>query len=155
MNWRSSNSSMTNTVALILGLFAFVFPGRAQSQDFDLSLSKDRPLLEVDLGKFGYDTSSSTKRLPKFIDFTDSNRIALGWLTFDDPTVAEKTGPLTAKPAHRRTCISLYLTLRQVRNRACRSGPRPPLQSASWGSVMEYFSLAPVMYCVCSRPALK
>jgi outer membrane protein assembly factor BamB len=100
MNWRSANSGMTNTVALIFVLFAFVFPGRAQSQDFDPSLSKDRPLLELDLGKFGYDTSSRTKRLPKFVDFTDSNRIALGWLTFDDPTVAEKTGPLTAKPAH-------------------------------------------------------
>src|SRR6266851_4521466 len=73
---------------------------QAQSQDFDPILSKDRPLLEVDLGKFGYDTSSATNRLPKFVDFTDFNRLALGWVTLDDPSLAGKTGSLTARPAH-------------------------------------------------------
>ena len=73
---------------------------QAQSQDFDPILSKDRPLLEVDFGKFGYDTSSATNRLPKFVDFTDFNRLALGWVTLDDPSLAGKTGSLTARPAH-------------------------------------------------------
>ncbi|HEV1993882.1 MAG TPA: hypothetical protein VGR03_06100 [Candidatus Acidoferrum sp.] len=85
--------------AFLAGLAAISGVG-AQSQDFDPTLSKDHPVLELDLGKFGYDTSSGTRRLPKFVDFTDLNRLALGWLTLDDPTLADKTGPLTARPAH-------------------------------------------------------
>jgi len=91
---------MKNGVALLFLLLAFAFPGRVHSQGFDPSLSKDAPVLEVDLGKFGYDTSSSTKRLPKFVDFTSVNQLALSWLTFDDPSVAQNTGPLTARAAH-------------------------------------------------------
>jgi hypothetical protein len=85
--------------AMLAGLAA-VSGVAAQSQDFDPILSKDRPLLELDLGKFGYDTSSATNRLPKFVDFTDFNRLALGWVTLDDPSLAGKTGELTARPAH-------------------------------------------------------
>jgi hypothetical protein len=85
---------------VILAGLAAVSSVRAQSQEFDPPLSKDRPLIEMDLGKFGYDTSSATNRLPKFVDFTDLNRLALGWVTLDDSSLADKTGSLTARPAH-------------------------------------------------------
>jgi hypothetical protein len=100
MSWHLAEFGMKNRAALLFALLAFVFPGRVHSQDFDPSLSKDAPVSEVNLGKFGYDTSSSTKRLPKFVDFTSVNQLALSWLTFDDPSVAQNTGPLTARPAH-------------------------------------------------------
>jgi hypothetical protein len=100
MTWRSAEFGTKNTAALLFALLAFVFPHRVHSQDSDPSLSKDAPVLQVDLGKFGYDTSSGTKRLPKSVDFTSVDQLALSWLTFDDPSVAQNTGPLTARPAH-------------------------------------------------------
>ncbi|MGC1616740.1 MAG: hypothetical protein WA736_18840, partial [Candidatus Acidiferrum sp.] len=58
-------------------------------------------------------TSSSTKRLPKFVDFTSVNQLALSWLTFDDPSVAQDTGPLTARPAHLHVLVLDALTGRK------------------------------------------
>jgi outer membrane protein assembly factor BamB len=98
MNWRSVTASFRNAAALALAGVAFVCVVRAQ--DSEPSASKDHPLLEVDLHKFGYDTSRGTKRLRKFVDFTDSNHLALAWVTLDDPTLADKTGSATARPAH-------------------------------------------------------
>jgi hypothetical protein len=114
MNWHLAEFGMKNTAALLFALLPFVFPDRLQSQDFDPSLSKDAPVLEIDLGKFGYDTSSSTKRLPKFVDFTSVNQLALSWLTFDDPSVAQNTGPLTARPAHLHVLVLDALTGRKL-----------------------------------------
>ena len=105
INGNLGGFGLKNTAALLFALIAFAFPDRVQSQDLDPSLGKDAPVLEVDLGKFGYDTSSSTKRLPKFVDFTSVNQLALSWLTFDDPSVAQNTGPLTARPAHLHVLI--------------------------------------------------
>jgi hypothetical protein len=114
MNWHSAEFGMKNTAALLFALLPFVFPDRVQSQDFDPSLSKDAPVLEIDLGKFGYDTSSSTKRLPKFVDFTSVNQLALSWPTFDDPSVAQNTGPLTPRPAHLHVLVLDALTGRKL-----------------------------------------
>jgi hypothetical protein len=98
MNWRSAKAKFKKSADLIVAGVALVCVVRAQNPD--PSLSRDRPLLELNLRKFGYDTSSATRRLRKFVDFTDSGHLAVAWLTFDDPTLADRTGPLTARPAH-------------------------------------------------------
>jgi hypothetical protein len=100
MEWQSAKSGMMYVIGVILAGLATISGVRAQSQDFDPILSKDHPLVEIDLGKFGYDTSGATNRLPKFVDFTDLNRLALGWVTLDDSALADKTGSQTARPAH-------------------------------------------------------
>jgi hypothetical protein len=98
MKWRFVRVSLTRSAALVLSGVVFVCAARAQEPEpFP---SKDRPLLEIDLRRVGYDTSSATKRLQKFVDFTDASHLAVAWVTLDDPTVADKTGPLTARPAH-------------------------------------------------------
>ncbi len=113
MNWQLAQFSQRKSVALILVGIAFVFVGRAQSQDDELDRWEKRPLLELDLRKFGYDTSNGTKRLRKFVDFTDASHLALAWLTLDDPTQAEKIGPLTPKTAHLHVLVLDPLTGRK------------------------------------------
>lgn len=98
MNWRSAEASFRESATLILAGVALVCAVRAQ--DPEPSSRKDRPRLEVDLQKLGYDTARSTWRSPKFVDFTDASHLAVAWVTLDDPTLADKAGPLTARPAH-------------------------------------------------------
>jgi len=97
MNSRSAKILFTKSAALLFT--GLVLACAAQAQDPDPPLSRDHPLLEVDLHEFGYDTSSVTRRLQKFVDFTDASHLAVAWLTLDDPTQAHETGPLTARPA--------------------------------------------------------
>jgi hypothetical protein len=96
MNWQPAKSDMRNTVAVILLGLAPVFVGRAHSQDLDPSLSKDHPLFEVNLRRFGYDESQNHWRLDKSIDFTDSARLAVAWVTIDDGIIPK---PFKPKPA--------------------------------------------------------
>ncbi len=98
MNWRFVTGSLTRSAALVLSGAVIVCGARAQSpEQFP---SEDRALLELNLRRFGYDASNATKRLQKFVDFTDASHLAVAWVTLDDPTLADKTGPLTARPAH-------------------------------------------------------
>jgi hypothetical protein len=96
---------MGKSVVLVLAGVTALFAGRAQPQGFDPVPSEDRPLWQVDLHKFGYDTSSQTARLQKFVDFTDSGHLAVAWLTLDRPVEAKKTGALTPRPAHLHVLI--------------------------------------------------
>ena len=99
MNSRSAKARFTKSAALLLVGLAIVCLGHAQGPE--PSVSKEHPLLKIDLHQFGYDTSSSTKHLSKFVpSFTDSTHLAIAWLTLDEPELAQKIGPAVAKPAH-------------------------------------------------------
>lgn len=98
MNTRSAKARFAKSAALLLAGLAVVCLG--QSQEPEPSLDRDHPLLEIDLHKFGYDTSRRTGRLHKFVDFTDASHLAVAWLTLDDPADDEKIGPVKARPAH-------------------------------------------------------
>jgi hypothetical protein len=97
MNSRSAKDLVTKSAALLFAGLALICV--VQAQDPEPPLSKDRPLVEIDLHRFGYDTSSATSRLQKFVDFTDASHFAVAWLTLDDPSDG-KIGPLSKKPAH-------------------------------------------------------
>jgi hypothetical protein len=103
MNLRLSNAAFRKLLASTLAAVTFVC--FAPAQDSKPALSKGAPLFEVDLRKFGYDNSGNTRRLQKFVDFTDAGHLAVAWLTLDDPILADKTGPLTARPAHLHALI--------------------------------------------------
>ncbi len=83
MNWKLAT--------VFLAIMFLVVAVRAQAPD--PSSGKDHPVLEVDLRKFGYDTSKASRHLPKFVDFIDSGHLAIAWLTLDDAAPA-------AGPAH-------------------------------------------------------
>jgi len=97
MNSRSVRAVFMKSAALLFAGLVLVCV--AQAQVPEPPLSKDRPLVEIDLHQFGYDASSANRRLQKFADFTDASHLALGWLTLDDPRDG-KTGPLSSKAAH-------------------------------------------------------
>ena len=62
----------------------------AYSQNLDPSVTNDRPVLKVNLHSYGFSPSSLEARLPIFVDFTDSNHIAIAWQTYDDPSEARR-----------------------------------------------------------------
>lgn len=96
MNWQPAKVNCLKSATSLLTVIFLLGAGHAQIPDS--SSDKDRPLLEVDLRKFGYDTSSATRHLPKFVDFTDSGHLAVAWLTLDNPTPG-------AGPAHLHTLV--------------------------------------------------
>ena len=99
MNSGSAKALFTKSAALLLAGLTVVCLGQAQEPE--PPLRREPPLLKTDLHRFGYDTSRSTNHLSKFVpSFTDSTHLAIAWLTLDDPSIADKTGPATARPAH-------------------------------------------------------
>jgi hypothetical protein len=143
MKRRSVKASFRQSVALVLSGVALVCAVRAQ--DSKPALSKEGPRLEVDLHKFGYDTSRSTRRLRKFVDFTDSSHLAVAWLTLDDPTLADKTGPLTARPAH------LHVVVLDVR-----TGQRVGVQAWSTPSTpVRFLGASDGRFLTCTGNALR
>jgi hypothetical protein len=82
--------------------------GRGWTQDSEVVPTRDRPALELDLMKFGYERyRSAHDRWPTFVDFTDANRLALAWLTPDDRVgvAAEKAYWASPVPAHLHVLI--------------------------------------------------
>jgi hypothetical protein len=100
MNSQGAKSSFRRLAPQILLAIVVAFAVEAKSQDWEPTPTKDRPLLELDLRKFGYERYHNSHGIwPTFVDFTD-NRLVLAWLTPDDRTAAAKTGVLTPTPAH-------------------------------------------------------
>lgn len=81
-------------VVLLLG------PALEPSQDIEPPPSEARPLLKLDLRKFGYKSRGSWKPDYLSVDFADANQLVFGWTILDDPTLDKKVGPLTATPSH-------------------------------------------------------
>jgi hypothetical protein len=93
--------SIRNSVVVILIGAALAFAGEAHLQDLEPSLSKDHPLLELDLRSIGYQRFvPGVSNLPTFVDFTDATHVALAWLTLDARTATKKTRPRAPEPAH-------------------------------------------------------
>jgi hypothetical protein len=79
----------------------FASASRAQLQERDPPLSKDKPRFEVDLRKFGYERFGDKKAVRPIrirVDFTDVNSLALAWATADDLGTHKKTVLPTARP---------------------------------------------------------
>jgi hypothetical protein len=83
---------------LFFGALFLVAPLR--SQTFDLPITKDQPILKINLHDFGYANSRENFRLSRFVDFTDANHIAVAWLTYDDPASRRNKPAFMASPAH-------------------------------------------------------
>lgn len=98
MNWQSMKAGLRKSATQVLAGVALVYGVRAQ--DADPTLNNGRPLVQVDLRKYGYDTSSRTRPLHKFADYTDSSHLAVAWLTLDNRSGDTKAEPLATKPAH-------------------------------------------------------
>lgn len=96
MNWRLPPRKARNIVAVIFSIFIFLEPALSQES---IQTTKDRPLLEIDLRKFGYEAFPFRWHLHKAVDFTDSSHIAVAWVTGEHGSV-RKQGKLATGQLH-------------------------------------------------------
>ncbi len=95
------NPDITKWVLGALMIAFFASASRAQLQERDPPLSKDKPLFEVDLRKFGYERFGDKEAVRPIrirVDFTDVNGLALAWATADDLGTHKKTVLPAARP---------------------------------------------------------
>jgi len=79
--------------AISLAAFAAVFfSAPLHSQSLDPAPTKERPILQINLRKFGYD-SKNARNLHNSVQFTDSDRIAIGWVSTEDLTSGQQPIP--------------------------------------------------------------
>jgi hypothetical protein len=95
-------SNALPAIAFLVVVLACAVQGQAQTI---VPPTKDHPLLEVDVRKFGYERLNGSMRTHTFVDFTDNDHLAVGWLTLENPSRAKKFGPLVMRPAHLRALI--------------------------------------------------
>ncbi len=95
------------SIATVLAGVAIVCGVRAQARESKPTTGSDRPLWEIDLRQFGYERwlRRSTRPLPLFVDFTDVDHLAVGWIRPDIPHVDGRRAPLGPEPAHLNVVI--------------------------------------------------
>jgi hypothetical protein len=94
-------SDITKWVLGALMVASLASATRAQPQERDPPLSRDKPLFEVDVRRFGYERFSDKKAVRPIrirVDFIDANSLSLAWATADDLGTHKKTVQATARP---------------------------------------------------------
>lgn len=101
---REANTQQLNSklVTLFLLLILVAFAGRARAQSSDPPFSKDKPLLEVDVRKFGYERTvkKAVRPVRILMDFTDTDHLALAWAIPEIQPVQRGAVYLGPPPAH-------------------------------------------------------
>src|SRR5208282_2203419 len=98
MNSRQRNN-LRRGVALLLATGLLVI-GRTRAQEPEPPPTKDHPLVEMDLRELGFKGYENPRtRWPIFVDFTDANTVALGWLTPANRVAAKHGGALAPAAA--------------------------------------------------------
>jgi hypothetical protein len=94
--------TIEKTLGLVLLLVVPVLSAQTKSQTLEPepALSKDRPLLELSLQKYGYKPHASGRPDYWSLAFADTDDLVLGWTTLDNPSGDEKKGYLTPTPSH-------------------------------------------------------
>jgi hypothetical protein len=101
MTLRAVRSGSPKLVAACVVALTIACVPEVRSQSAEPPPTGDKPIVEVDLHKFGYERYRNTHAIwPTFLDFIDIQNLALAWMTPDDRTAAAKTGILTPTPAH-------------------------------------------------------
>jgi hypothetical protein len=93
MNWRVTITKTAQVVALVL-LAALFLVAPLRSQDLDSALTKDQPILKINLRKLGYRNSQRSTVYKTFVNFTDSGRIAVGWVSTGTPEPPHDSPPI-------------------------------------------------------------
>jgi hypothetical protein len=80
-------------------------PGSAPAHSFKADVTRDRPLLELNLRHYGYKPRSAGRSDFLSLGFVDAHHILFGWTTFDRSNGTEKIGPFTPAPSHLHALI--------------------------------------------------
>jgi hypothetical protein len=109
-----------NSVSLVaFAVLFFVTP--LHSQDPDSVPTQERPILQINLHKFGYNSKNAI-RLNSPVQFTDSNRIAIGWVSVEDPRGVPAPSPSDKGTSQLHL---LFLDARTGKNRRTETWPAP------------------------------
>jgi hypothetical protein len=100
MSRQWSLSKIERTVFLAAIVLVSCLGPPADSQDLDPASAKNQAALKINLRKYDFNASSIDARLPIFVDFTDSNHVAIAWQTYDNPAEARRTKFLDAVAGH-------------------------------------------------------
>lgn len=101
MTLRAIESAFPKLVALCVVGFTIALLPEVRSQNAEPPPGKDKPIVDIDLHKFGYERYRNTHTIwPTFVYFIDVQNLALAWVTPDDREAAARTGILTPTPAH-------------------------------------------------------
>ena len=98
MNLHRRERNIVKALGLGLLVAASLVPVQAQSQGSEPAFSRDRPLYEMDLRKYGFAPLVSGRRDFLSLDFADANRLVFAWTTADNPRADKKKGP--HRPSH-------------------------------------------------------
>jgi len=100
MNGRQKMKTIAGSLALLFLVVVPLVSGQTNSQPLEPAPSRDHPLLEIDVRKFGYKPRGSGARDSFSLAFTESNDILAAWTTLDDSHSKTKIRTNTPVPAH-------------------------------------------------------
>lgn len=137
-------------IGRILGsLLLFVVPlvsAQTKSQPIEPEPSRDRPLLEIDLRKYGYEPHGNGARMePLSLAFTQSNDLLVAWTTTDESQSKKEIRSTTPIPSHLHGLIVDPRTGQKERG-------------GEWPSRYLHASITPVgkdMFLICARDEIQ
>jgi len=99
MNGRQNAKTIAGSLALFLVVLPLV-SGQTNFQSIEPEPSRDRPLLEIDMRKYGYKPHRSGADDWLSLAFTQSNDILVAWTTSDGPYSRTQIRSTTLVPSH-------------------------------------------------------
>ena len=98
---RQKDKIVGRTLGLLLLLVASLASAQTKSQPIEPELSRDRPLLEIDLRKYGYEPHGNGAGVePLSLAFTQSNNLLVSWTTSDESQSKKEIRSTTPVPSH-------------------------------------------------------
>ena len=99
MNGRQKATTFAGALALIILTAAPLLSGQTNSEPIEPKPSRDRPLLEIDVRKYGYRPQGSAYEWLS-LAFTQSNDILVAWTSLNDPRSKKTARNYTPVPSH-------------------------------------------------------
>jgi hypothetical protein len=101
MKLQKASRRFKRLIIAALVAFGLGLVPRATCQASGPAPTKELPIFEVNLHKFGYERYHDKDVLwPIFTDFTDSHSVAVAWITPDNRSAATKSGLRNPTPSH-------------------------------------------------------
>jgi hypothetical protein len=103
MSGRQAGKNIGKRSGLVLLLIVSVLSTQSKPQTLtpEPALSRDRPLLEIDLRNYGYKPQVPVGRHDYWsLAFSDTDDLVIGWTTLDNPGGYGRKGYLTPAPSH-------------------------------------------------------
>lgn len=105
MSGRKKTKTIAESLVLLLVVVAPFVSGQENSQPIEPASSRERPLVAVDVRKFGYKPRGSGLVDPLSLAFTESNQLLVAWAASDDSRNWTKEPSTTPAPSHLHSVV--------------------------------------------------